>query len=198
MNRLGLVIALLLLFTPASPGQRAGGRDILKNGDFERFNGDTPTGWESTNIPTMLTVVSRSATSQGGKSSVKCEVKDFYGTKMGGMVCLKDLNVEGSSLTVKGFYLLHSVGKDAGFLSISFKNAQGSSVGSIEEYLSKSSGEFTRFAKTGSIPDGTTKLDVQLTLLAGVDSGNLHEGSYVLFDTMELHVPGDQAEPTGP
>ena len=198
MNRLGLVFALLLLFTPASLGQRAGGRDILKNGDFERFNGDTPTGWESTNIPTMLTVVSRSATSQGGKSSVKCEVKDFYGTKMGGMLWLKDLSAQGGSLTVKGFYLLHSVGKDVGFLSVSFKNAQGSSVGSVEEFLAKSSSEFIPFAKTGPIPDGTTKLDVQLTLLAGAESGNLHEGSYVLFDTMELDVLGDQAEPAKP
>lgn len=198
MNRLGFVFALFFLFASASLGQEAGGRSILKNGDFERFNGDTPAGWESTNIPNMLTVVSRSATNQGGKSSVKCEAKDFYGTKMGGMLWLKDLSAQGDSLTVKGFYLLHSVGKDVGFLSVSFKNAQGSAVGSIEEYFSKSSSEFIPFSKTGPIPDGATKLDVQLTLLAGVDSGNLHEGSYVLFDTMELDVVSDQAEPTGP
>jgi len=198
MNRLALFFALLFLFTPVSLGQGTGGHNILKNSDFERFSGDTPTGWESTNIPGMLTLVSRSSQSHGGKSSVKCEVKDFYGTKMAGMLCLKDVKVSGISLTLNGFYLLRSVGKDVGFFSVAFKNAQGSAVGSVEEFLPKSSSEFIPFTKTVPIPEGTTKLDIHLTLLSGAESGNLHEGSYALFDDMELIASAESIETTEP
>ncbi len=194
MTKVVILLALLVLCSPLLNAQGSGRRNIVKNGDFEKFSGDTPSGWESTNIPNMLTVVSRSTVCHGGKYSVKCEVKDFYGTKMAGMLCLKDLRVRGASLTVKGYYLLRSVGKDVGFLSVSFKNDQGSALGSIEEFLSKSSDEFIPIIKTGPIPEDAAALDVHLTLLAGTDSGSLHEGSYVLFDDMELLVSAEKAE----
>jgi hypothetical protein len=194
MSKLAMLLALFVMYAPALTAQGSGGRNILKNGDFEKFSGDTPAGWESTNIPNMLTVVSRSGTSRSGKYSVKCEVKDFYGTKMGGMLCLKDLRVQGTLLTVKGYYSLRSVGKDVGFLSVSFKNDQGSALGSVEEFLSKSSREFVPITKTGPIPDDATALDVHLTLLAGSDSGTLHEGTYVLFDDMEILVSEEKTE----
>ena len=39
-----LVLPLLLAFSPA-------GRNLLKNGDFEKFKENEPEGWETTNIP---------------------------------------------------------------------------------------------------------------------------------------------------
>jgi hypothetical protein len=71
-------------------------------------------------------------------------------------------------------------------------------VGSVEESLSKSSSEFIPFTKTVPIPEGTTKLDIHLTLLSGAESGNLHEGSCALFDDMELITSAETTESTGP
>ncbi len=76
-----LLVPLVLMLEPTN---------LLKNGDFERFSAGEPTGWTTNNIPTMLSVVSPSSKSYSGKLSVKCEVKDFHGTKMAGMISQKE------------------------------------------------------------------------------------------------------------
>jgi hypothetical protein len=185
-----LCIAALALAHPTL-GFAPGGKNIIRNGDFEKFTGSEPTGWETTNIPNMLTAVSQSTKSHGGKSAVKCEVKDFYGTMMAGMLCLKDLKLSGVSMQLKGFYLLHSIGNDVGFLSVTFKNANNSTIGSVEEFLSKSTAEYTALTREVKIPDGTIRMDLHLTLLAGKGNRTLHEGSYVLIDDLECLVTSE-------
>jgi hypothetical protein len=197
MNRSLLLWIAALVLVPLVLGPASGGKNVIRNGDFERFTGNEPTGWETTNIPNMLTAVSQSTKSHSGKNAVKCEVKDFYGTKMAGMLCLKDVNVSGDSMQLKGFYLLHSVAGDRGFLSITFKNA-GSAIGSLEEFLIQSSGEFVHFSRRAKIPDTTSKMDLHLTLLAGKESAGVHEGSYVIFDDLEFVVLSGKEVKSGP
>jgi hypothetical protein len=108
---------------------------------------------------------------------------------MAGMLCLKGVNITAASILVKGFYLLHSVGADIGFLSIAFMNASGSSIGSLEEFLTNSTGEYGQFSRETKLPEGIAKMDLHLTLLAGKGSTGVHEGSYVLFDDLECIVP---------
>lgn len=168
----------------------AGEGNLLKNGDFEKFSGNDPTGWISGNIPNVLTVVSPSSRSASGKTSVKCEVKDFYGTKMGGTLSQKDIAVNRGELHVKGFYLLKSVGKDAGYISVDVKTEENSTIGTCERYLAEATGEFVPFSFSTKLPDGAKRVDIMLTLMADKNSESLHEGSYVLFDGLELVVLG--------
>jgi hypothetical protein len=191
MNHASVMRIILLALVPLAAGAGTGGRNIIKNGDFERWTGGEPAGWETTNIPNMLTAVSSSTRSHGGKFAARCEVKDFYGTKMAGMLCSKGVTLAGASMHVKGFSLLHSVGADVGFLSIAFMNANGSSIGSVEEFLTNDSGEYVQFSREIRLPDGTARMDLHLTLLAGKGSTGVHEGSYVLFDDLECTVPLD-------
>ncbi|MER3523457.1 MAG: hypothetical protein C4326_05150 [Ignavibacteria bacterium] len=64
----------------------AGGVNLLKNGDFEKFVGGEPVGWTTNNIPSMLVIVSSSSLSASGKSAVRYDVKKFYETNMAGMI----------------------------------------------------------------------------------------------------------------
>lgn len=189
MNRASIMRIIILALFPLSVGVGTGGRSIMKNGDFERWTGNEPAGWETTNIPNMLTAVSSSTRSHGGKFAVRCEVKDFYGTRMAGMLCFKGVNITGAAVIVKGFYLLHSVGADIGFLSIAFMNTNGSSIGSAEEFLTKDTGEYVQFSRASRSPEGTATMDFHLTLLAGKGSRAIHEGSFVLFDDLECVLP---------
>jgi hypothetical protein len=194
MNRTSIMLVIGLTLVPPSLGVGGGGRNIIRNGDFEKWTGSQPSGWETTNIPNMLTAVSPSTRSHGGKFAVRCEIKDFYGTKMAGMLCLKGVNITGASLHVSGYYLLHSVGADIGFLSIAFMNANGSSIGSVEEFLTNATGEFVQLTREMRLPEGTAKMDLHLTVLAGKGSRGVHEGSYVLFDDVECILPSDKEE----
>ncbi len=196
MRNQKLVRGVALGLVPLALGLGTGGRNIIRNGDFEKFTANEPTGWETTNIPNVLAVVSQSTKCHGGKYAVKCEVKDFYGTKMAGMLCLKDVTVNGATLQVKGFYLLHSVGNDIGFISIAFKNGNRAAIGSLEEFLGKSAADFVGFTKETPIPEGTATMDLHLTLLAGKGSDSLHEGSYVLFDDLQLVVAAEKVPPS--
>ena len=92
-------------------------------------------------------------------------------------------------MLVKGFYLLHSVGADIGFLSIAFMNTNGSSIGSVEEFLTNSTGEYVQFSRDIRLPEGTATMDLHLTLLAGKGSTGVHDGSFVLFDDLECVLP---------
>ena len=180
MNRSPSTHSMWLALIPFLLGLGMGGKNLVRNGDFERFTGGEPVGWETTNIPNMLAVVSQSTDSHSGKYAVRCEVKDFHGTKMAGMLCLKDVSVSGTSLQMKGFYVLHPVGNDVGFVSVSFKNESSAAIGSMEEVLSKGAEKYLPFSRETKIPETATKMDVHLTLLAGKGNDNVHEGSYML------------------
>lgn len=95
-------------------------------------------------------------------------------------------------MQVRGYYLLHSVGADIGFLSIAFMNANGSSIGSVEEFLTNNSGEFVQVTRETKLPEGIAKMDLHLTVLGGKGSTGVHEGSYVLFDDVECILPSDK------
>ena len=174
-----LVLPLLLAFSPA-------GRNLLKNGDFEKFKGSEPEGWETTNIPKALTVVSPSTKVHGGKTAVRCEVKDFFGSKMAGMVTQKEVDIAGKTLQMNGYYVLNSVGNDAGFVAFDFQNAEGNTVKLFEENLNQPTGEFKVFSFTVPVPSGAEHLCVRCTVLPGKGSEKLHQGSYILFDDLQL------------
>lgn len=162
------------------------GQNLLKNGGFEYFTGNEPKHWSTTNIPNAVVVVSPVSKCHSGKYAVKCEVKDFHGSKMPGMIMQTDIEIRGVSLELKGCYVLNSVGKDAGFISLELQDAEGNTVKICQENLVNPAVEFTRFSMTGDIPSRAVRLDIKLTLLPGRGSDNIHEGSYIVFDDLEL------------
>jgi hypothetical protein len=177
-----ITLAVLLLLGVV----RLNGQNLLKNGNFENFTGDEPKYWTTTNIPKVLAVVSPVTKCHGGRYAVKCEVKDFHGSKMPGMIIQKDVELKGESLELRGYYVLSSVGKDAGFISLELQDADGNTVKICQEDLANPAVEFTRFSMAGDIPSQAVRLAIKLTLLPGKGSDNLHEGSYILFDDLEL------------
>ncbi|HEX7573582.1 MAG TPA: hypothetical protein VF514_10850 [Bacteroidota bacterium] len=177
-----IALAVLLLLSV----MRLNGQNLLKNGDFENFTGNEPKYWTTTNIPKVLAVVSPMTKCHKGKYAVKCEVKDFHGSKMPGMISQTDVELKGKSLELRGYYVLNSVGKDAGFIAIELQDADGNTVKICQENLANPAVEFTRFSMAGDIPSQALWLDIKLTLLPGKGSDNLHEGSYILFDDLEV------------
>ena len=175
-----LLVPLVLMLEPTN---------LLKNGDFERFSAGEPTGWTTNNIPTMLSVVSPSLKSYSGKLSVKCEVKDFHGTKMAGMISQKEIAVNDGELQLKGAYVLKSVGKDVGFVTVDVKTEGNSTIATCEHYLIDAKDDFVPFTLSARIPNEARNLDILLTLMAE-EGGRLHEGSYILFDALDLAVVG--------
>jgi hypothetical protein len=178
------IITLAVLMLPGV--MTAYAQNLLKNGNFEIFTGNEPKDWATSNIPKVIVVVSPETRCKGGTYSVKCEVKDFHGSKMAGMISQNGIPVSGSSFELKGFYVLHSVGKDAGFVSIELMDADGNTIKICQENLTNPAANFTHFTMAGDIPRGAVKLDIKMTLLPDKDSDALHEGSYVLFDDLEL------------
>jgi hypothetical protein len=176
-----VTIPLLLLLAMTLSKQ-----NLLKNGDFESFTGSEPDGWSSNNIPKLLTVVSPSTKCHSGKYAVKCEVKDFYGSNFAGMIEQKNVKISGAALQLTGYYVLRSVGKDVGFISLELLNAEGNTVKICQENLANAMDGFTRFTVTGNIPGEAVRLDIKLSLLPGKESEKHHEGSYVIFDDLEL------------
>ncbi|HXG37703.1 MAG TPA: hypothetical protein VNL36_02915 [Bacteroidota bacterium] len=172
-----------------------GERNLLKNGDFEKFVGGEPQNWETNNIPSMLVVVSSSTVSSSGKTSVRCEVKNLSGTMMAGLVRQKNIPVVAGDLQLSGAYLLKSVGKDAGFVSIDVKSKSESTIATCEHYLTRSSSEFVPFTLNTRLPSGARTIDLVLTLIAP-EGESLHEGSYIHFDALELSVrPASTVQP---
>ncbi|MEW6510139.1 MAG: hypothetical protein AB1428_04195 [Bacteroidota bacterium] len=167
-------------------GAAFSGINLLRNGDFERFTGDEPDGWTTTNIPKALTVVSPTTKAHSGKYAVKCEVKSFYGSQMAGMITQKNIRVSGTALELKGEYVLNSVGKDAGFITLELQSSEGSTVKICQEYLSPHGGEYAAFQVSGDIPPAAVKAEIRVTLLPAKESERLHEGSYLLLDDLVL------------
>ena len=186
MKRCTALIALIFCMAPLTVTAQTQSTNFVKNGDFEKFTGDNPVGWESSNVPGMLTVVSPQPMGRGGSRAVKCEVKDFYGSKIAGFVCQKNIEVTGKDLLLSGYYATRSVGKDAAVVIICFLNATGSTIGTVEEYFRENKTELTRFEKEINTPAETRMVHVRLTILAEPQAETLHPGSYAIFDDIKL------------
>lgn len=190
-----LMIRLVgICILPLVLGTRFGGTNLLRNGDFESFTGSEPNGWTTTNIPNALTVVSPSPKVYHGKHAARCEVKEFYGSNIAGMMMQKNIALSGESLELSGHYLLHAVGKDVGYICLELQNEEGSTVRICHEYLTKPVADFTAFTMKGSVPEGTVRLEIRLTLLPAEENGTLHTGSYILFDELSLAATSPDQE----
>jgi len=177
-----LPIAVLVLFGVIN----LVGQNLLRNGSFETANGNEPSGWTTSNIPKMLTNVTTSTKCHGGTLAVKCEVKDFFGTKMAGMITQKNVEVRGQTLELSGYYVLSAVGNDAGFVSVELQTPDGNTVKIFHKNLTKPVAEFTSFKLVCSVPAGADHLELRLSLLAGQGSERVHEGSSILFDDLRM------------
>ena len=184
--RLRTAVAAFLAICLAVPGFGQGGKNLIKNGDFERFAGDEPAGWGTTNIPKVCVVVSATTTAHGGKTAAKLDVKDCFGTKIPGMVTQKDISISPGSYTMRMDYFVKSVGGDVGYISMEFKNKEGSTIRVCEERLLDSGGSFKSFTSPFQAPDAAASGELRIALLSAKDGGSLHEGSYVIADDVIL------------
>jgi len=98
MKRSIVLIASILWIIPCILAAQTESANLIKNGDFEKFTGDEPVDWETSNIPGSLTVVSPDRLSHGGTKGVRCDVKDFFGTKIAGYVYQKNIRLTGRNL----------------------------------------------------------------------------------------------------
>jgi hypothetical protein len=188
MNRAVVLIAGIFWIIPCILAAQSVSDNLIKNADFEKFKGDDPVDWDTSNIPGSLTVVSPDRIAHGGTKGVRCEVKDFYGTKLAGFVCQKNIRLTGRNLKLSGYYMMNSVGKDAGVVIICFVSAGGATLGTTEEYFRESQKEFVHFTKTLEAPADAATCQVRLTILGEPEGGTLHVGSYAIFDDLELSV----------
>lgn len=179
------LILLVTFFCQSSVAQKPS-ENLLKNGNFEKFTGDNPDGWDANNIPGTLTVVSASKISNSGMRAVKIEVKDFFGSVITGYVCQKNIETAGKDLQISGSYALQSFGKDEGVMIFGFQNATGSTIGSFEEYLADTKGKFTQFTKEIKAPAGAAMLHLRITILPDKTSEKAHTGSFLMCDDLKL------------
>jgi hypothetical protein len=180
----GLSVLVIGLAIPAA-GQ--GGKNLIRNGDFERFAGDDPVGWETTNIPRACVVVSASTNAHGGKSAAKLEVKDCFGSKIPGMISQKGITIAGGgTYSMRMAYVVKSVGADVGYVSMEFRNSEGSTIRVCEERLADTGGAFKTFSSPFQAPDAATGAELKIALLSAKDGGDLHVGSFVIADDIVL------------
>jgi hypothetical protein len=191
--RVRIAVAAVLAMSLAVPGFGQGGKNLIKNGDFERFTGDEPAGWETTNIPKVCVVVSATTTAHGGKTAAKLEVKDCFGSTFPGMVTQKKIPVTGGSYTMRMDYLVKSVGGDVGYISMEFRNSEGSTIRMCEERLTDTGGSFKSFTSPFQAPEAAATGEFKIALLAAKDGGSLHEGSFVIADDVVLFASGTPA-----
>lgn len=182
---IALSVLLLLVGTHVAVAQKEG-ENLLKNGDFEKFTGDAPDGWDNSNIPGTLTVVSASKTSHSGSRAVKCEVKEFFGSLVAGYVCQKNVQTGGRDLHFSGSFLVRSVEGDQAVLVVCFLNSTGSTVGTFEDAFDDTKSKFVDYEKDIKPPPATTVVHVRLTVLPGKGSEKMHPGSYVVADDLKL------------
>ena len=162
------------------------GKNAIRNGDFEKFSGNEPAGWETTNLGKMLTVVTPTSHAHGGSQAVKCEVKNSFGSPMAGMVLQKNIPVSGDNVELSMYYILNSVGKDAGFLAVDFQSDEGSTVGMCQHYLTATGTAYTMFKAVTRRPASATHCELRLTLMPEKEGGKLHEGSSLIADDIAL------------
>lgn len=181
-----LSLFLLILCLPMSALSQKESGNLIKNGDFEKFTGDNPDGWDTSNIPGTLTVVSASKVCKSGTHSVKCEVKDFYGSVIAGYVCQKNIETEGRNIRINGNFLVHAVEKDLGLLVLCFQNSAGSTVGTVEEYIDDSNSKWIEFNKEFKPPAGSASVHVRLTIFPAKNVEKAHPGSYLICDDLKM------------
>lgn len=181
-----LVTLLLVLCLPLCAYGQKESANLIKNGDFERFTGDNPDGWETSNIPGTLIVVSASKLARSGAHAVKCEVKDFYGSMIAGFVCQKNIPNAGRDLRLSANFMVHAIGKDQAVIVICFQNAGGSTIGTFEEYIDDTNSKWAGFSREYKSPAGSAIVHVRLTVLPGKDNEKVHAGSYLLCDNLNL------------
>lgn len=181
------VILAALSLALAVPGLGQGGKNLVKNGDFERFSGDEPPGWETTNIPKVCVVVSPATNAHGGKLAARLEVKECFGSKFPGMISQKKIPITGgATYTMRMSYIMKSSSGDVGYISMEFKNSEGSTVRVCEERLHDSGGAYKSFSSPFQAPDAAASGELKVALLSGKDGGDLHEGTYVIVDDVLL------------
>ncbi len=161
-------------------------QNLIRNGNFETFVGNEPSGWTTSNIPKTLLVVSPTSKCHGGTLAARCEVKDFFGSKLAGMLTQKDVPVRGGTLELSGYYVLNTVGKDAGFVSIELQSSDGNIVKIHQKNLTTPTQTYVPFSITFTPPEDAERLELRMTLLPGEGSDKLHEGSYLLLDDVRL------------
>ncbi len=186
MHQPTLSFALLAACFLAPPSMCLLAQNLIRNGSFETFVGNEPSGWTTTNIPKTLLVVSPTSKCHGGTLAARCEVKDFFGSKLAGMLTQKDVPLRGGTLELSGYYVLNAVGKDAGFVSIELQSSDGNIVKIHQKNLTTPTQNFVPFSITFSPPEDAERLELRLTLLPGEGSDKLHEGSYLLLDDVRL------------
>jgi hypothetical protein len=195
MKRTVVQLACIFWIIPCILAAQTESANLIKNADFEKFTGDDPVNWETSNIPGSLTVVTSDRLAHGGRKSIRCDVKDFYGSKIAGYVCQKNIPLSGRNLQLSGYYVMHSVGKDAGVVIVCFVSAGGATLGTVEEYFGESKTDFVHFTKDLEAPAEVASCHVRLTILSGPEGESLHPGSYVLFDDIKLVVVPPKPKP---
>jgi hypothetical protein len=180
------IVILLFICIPLVVCAQQQSQNLIKNGDFEKFTGDNPDSWDTSNIPGTLTVVSPSRICYAGQRAVRCEVKDFFGSFIAGYVCQKNIQTGGRDVRLTGRFLVHSLGKDEGVIVLCFQNEGGSTVGTMEEYLEDTNSKFAEFVKEFKAPAGATSVQIRLTILPVKESEKTHPGTYFICDDLKL------------
>lgn len=191
-----IVLSLvLLLASPWCAFAQKEPENLIKNGDFEKFTGDNPDFWDTSNIPGTLTVVSPSKQTHSGVRAVKCEVKDFGGSIVAGYTCQKDIPTGGKDLRISGAFLVRSVEGDQGVIILCFQNSGGSTVGTVEEYIEDTKSKFVEFTKDIKPPAATASVHVRLTVLPSKGYERAHVGSYLSCDDLKLTAVAPKEAP---
>ncbi|HTY38582.1 MAG TPA: hypothetical protein VMH23_15795 [Bacteroidota bacterium] len=185
---LAVSLLVLVLFVPVTLLAQKEAANLIRNGDFEKFTGDNPDGWDTSNIPGTLTVVSASAVSKSGAKAVRCEVKDFYGSIIAGFVCQKNIPTEGKDLKLSASMMVHAVGSDQAVIVLCYLNSSGSTIGTIEEYVEDTRSKWTDIVKEYKSPPGSAMVHVRITVLADKASEKVHPGSYLICDNLRLNT----------
>lgn len=195
MKTMIVLSLVLLLASPWCAFAQKESENLIKNGDFEKFTGDNPDSWDTSNIPGTLTVVSPSKQAHSGARAIKCEVKDFGGSIVAGYACQKNIPTGGKELRVTGVFLARSVEGDQGVIILCFQNSGGSTVGTVEEYIEDTKSKFVDFSKDIKPPAATASVHIRLTVLPSKDKERAHVGSYLICDDLKLTAVAPKEKP---
>ena len=176
----------LLLTSPWCAFAQKEPENLIKNGDFEKFTGENPDFWDTSNIPGTLTVVSPTKQSHSGAKAVKCEVKEFGGSIVAGYTCQKNIPTGGRELRISGSFFVRSVEKDQAVVILCFQNSSGSTVGTVEEYLEDTKSKFLDLSKVIKPPAAAASVHVRMTLLPSKGNEKAHVGSFMVCDDLKL------------
>ncbi len=161
-------------------------QSFLRNGNFEIFAAGEPSEWKTSNIPSMLTLVSATPESHSGKTGLKLEVKSFYGTKMAGMASQEEIRTAATHLKLSGYYELRSMGGDKMLASVTLFDSEGRIV-HIQDMTLEPSASFKQFSlgieTESDVPVALAK--VVFSVMRGKND-ELHEGTVAVVDDVVL------------